>query len=48
MNEAKIINLYDLNETIAADYLKQFEYPWEALGGISDYIISLSKTLDLS
>ena len=48
MNEAKIINLYDLNETIAADYLKQFEYPWEALGGISDYIVSLSKTLDLS
>lgn len=48
MNEAKILNLYNLEETIACDYLKQFEYPWEALAGISDYIIALGKTLDLN
>ena len=28
--------LYDLNQTMAGDYLKKFTYPWEALGGISD------------
>lgn len=47
MNEVKIINLYNLEETIARDYLKGFEYPWEALAGISDFILSLGKTLSL-
>ncbi len=42
----KITDLYDLNETIAKDYLSGFEYPWEALSGISDYIKELGKTLD--
>ena len=41
----KIADLYDLNETIASDYLKEFTYPWEALVSISDYIITLGKTL---
>ena len=35
MENAKISNLYDLNETIAKEYLEQFTYPWEALKGIS-------------
>lgn len=46
MENAKITNLYDLNETIAKDYLAQFTYPWEALKGISDYIKQIGPTLD--
>lgn len=41
-----INDLYDLDHTLASDYLKQFTYPWEALGGISDYIFELGKSLD--
>ena len=46
MENAKITNLYDLNETIAKEYLEQFTYPWEALKGISDFIKKLGPTLD--
>jgi len=46
MENAKICNLYTLDETIAKDYLIKFEYPWEALKGISDYIKELGPTLD--
>lgn len=46
MEQAKICNLYDLNETIAGEYLAQFTYPWEALKGIADYIRTLGETLD--
>lgn len=46
MDSVKIVNLYDLNHTLAADYLKGFTYPWEALKGISEFIISLGKTLN--
>ncbi len=45
MENAKITVLYDLSHTIAADYLKSFEYPWEALKGISDLIIALGQKL---
>lgn len=45
--ELKITDLYDLDHTIASDYLKGFTYPWEALGGIKDYILELGKTLSL-
>ncbi len=40
-----ISDLYDLSHTLAADYLKNFTYPWEALKGIKDMIISLGETL---
>ncbi len=40
-----IENLYDLTHTLSAPYLKQFTYPWEALKGIKDFIISLGSTL---
>ncbi|MCR4960467.1 MAG: UDP-N-acetylglucosamine pyrophosphorylase [Lachnospiraceae bacterium] len=40
-----INDLYDLEHTKAAEYLKQFTYPWEALAGISDMIIELGKNL---
>ena len=46
MENAKICNNYNLDETIAEDYLSQFTYPWEALAGISDYIKELGPTLD--
>lgn len=45
MNNVKITDLFDLTHTIAADYLKGFTYPWEALKGISDLIISLGQNL---
>ena len=44
--EMKITELYDLTHTLASDYLKQFTYPWEALAGLSDFIIELGKSLD--
>ena len=40
-----ITDLYDLNETIAADYLKGYRYPWEALAGIKTFIAELGKSL---
>jgi NDP-sugar pyrophosphorylase family protein len=41
----KIRNLYDLNHTLAAEYLAGFTYPWEALKGIKDMILSLGAAL---
>ncbi len=41
----KIENLYDLNHTRAAEYLRGFTYPWEALSGISNLIVALGKQL---
>lgn len=38
--------LYDLNQSIAGEYLSQFTYPWEALKGISDFIKEIGPTLD--
>ena len=46
MENAKLINNYNLDETIAKDYLSQFTYPWEALKGIGDYIKEKGPTLD--
>lgn len=46
MNNAKITNLYNLDETIAGEYLAQYTYPWEALKGISEFIRKLGPTLD--
>lgn len=45
MNNVRISDLYDLSHTDAKEYLEGFTYPWEALKGISDFIISLGKTL---
>ena len=46
MENAKIANLYNLDETIAGEYLSQFTYPWETLAGISDFIKKIGPTLD--
>jgi NDP-sugar pyrophosphorylase family protein len=40
-----INDLYDLDHTLAKDYLSQFTYPWEALKGIKDFILALGPTL---
>ena len=45
MDNIRITDLYDLSHTAAADYLRGFTYPWEALKGISDFIIRLGQTL---
>jgi len=46
MENVKIENLYDLNETLAGEYLRGFTYPWEALGGIGELITGLGEKLD--
>lgn len=46
MEECKIENLYNLQETIAKDLLEKYEYPWEVLSRINDYIIELGNKLD--
>lgn len=46
MEECKIIELYDLTQTIAKPLLEKYTYPWEALPKISDFILILGKTLD--
>ena len=38
--------LLDLSHTLAGSYLSQFQYPWEALDGIKDLILSLGPALD--
>lgn len=45
MENIRISELYNLSHTIAADYLRGFEYPWEALKGIKDLIIELGSKL---
>ena len=40
-----IPELYDLEHTLARDYLSGFTYPWAALKGIKDMILALGKTL---
>ena len=39
------MDLYDLGHTMAADYLAQYEYPWQALAGISKLITALGPEL---
>ena len=45
MEECKIENLYDLNQTIAKDIFKGATYPWEVLPKIENFIIELGNTL---
>lgn len=39
-------NLFDLNNTIAKEYLEKYEYPWEALPEIKNFIKDLINSLD--
>ncbi|MBO7184320.1 MAG: UDP-N-acetylglucosamine pyrophosphorylase [Oscillospiraceae bacterium] len=40
-----IDELFDLNHTRSAEYLRGFQYPWQALPGIGAYIEELGQTL---
>lgn len=42
----KICELFSLEHTLASEYLKKFEYPWNALGGIKELILSLGENLE--
>ena len=46
MENCKIKNLYNLEETMAKPLLEKLEYPWEALPKISEFIIELGNSLD--
>lgn len=48
MEQMKISNMYDLNETIAASLFDGKTYPWEVLADIGDFIKKLGPTLDPS
>ena len=37
--------LFDLSHTLAGEYLARFTYPWEALDGIKELILSLGPAL---
>ena len=41
-----VSDLFDLNHTLAKDYLSGFTWPWEALGGIKALIVSLGEKLE--
>lgn len=43
--DLKVSQLLDLSHTMAGEYLKQFDYPWQALDGIKDLILALGPTL---
>lgn len=45
MKDLKIKNLYNLNETIAADLFTGKDYPWEVLPEIGKFILKLGPTL---
>ena len=45
MENCKISNLYNLNETIAKDLLVKYTYPWEVLPHIGEYILELGNKL---
>ena len=41
----KTIDLFNLEHTLAKEYLSAFEYPWQALKGIKEMILELGKNL---
>ena len=46
MSEIMIKDLYNMNETIAAELFDGLTYPWEALPKIGEFIKKLGETLD--
>lgn len=46
MSEIMIKDLYNMNETIAAELFVGLTYPWEALPKIGEFIKKLGETLD--
>lgn len=46
MENCKIKNLYNLEETIAKPLLENLTYPWEALPKINEFIVKIGPNLD--
>ena len=47
VEDCKIRNLFNnLEHTLAKELLEKFEYPWEVLPYINDFIIEMGKKLD--
>jgi NDP-sugar pyrophosphorylase family protein len=46
MEECKIKNLFNLEETIAKSLLEELTYPWEALPKISQFILDIGNKLN--
>ncbi len=44
-NQLLIKNIYDLDKTMASDLLEKYDYPWEVLPHIAEYIVKLGATL---
>lgn len=44
----KTAELFDLEYTIAKPLLEKYEYPWQAIADIKEFIPALGKTLDMS
>ncbi|MBQ8323133.1 MAG: UDP-N-acetylglucosamine pyrophosphorylase [Clostridia bacterium] len=42
----KTEQLFDLAHTLAGEYLGRYEYPWDALKGLKEFILALGETLD--
>lgn len=42
----KTKELFSLEKSLAGEYLAQFEYPWQALSGIKELILTLGEGLD--
>lgn len=40
-----VSQLFDLDHTLAGDYLARFQYPWQALEGIKELILALGPAL---
>lgn len=45
LKQLTVTELFDLNETIAADLFANITYPWEALPLIHDFILKLGESL---
>lgn len=45
MEALKICNMYDTKETLAKELMEQYEYPWEVLPHIGEFIKTIGKTL---
>ena len=41
----KILELFDLEHTLAAKYLEKWEYPWELLGDVEKIILEIGQSL---
>ena len=48
MSDIRINDLFDLSHTAVAGYLSGFDYPWKAVAGISELVLSMGASLPSS